>query len=198
MKIVHVDVRLIVIDKPPGLLSVPGRGADKQDCAVSQVQRDWPEALTVHRLDQATSGLLVMARGPQWQRRLSDEFEQRRVEKRYLAVVDGQLAGEDWQVIDLPLAADWPNRPRQKVDAQTGRPSQTRWRVLDQRGDSSRIELEPLTGRTHQLRVHLAALGHPILGDTLYAPDPERSPRLLLHASALRLLDLQLTSPADF
>ena len=192
--VIHADAYLLVIEKPAGMLSVPGRGADKQDCAAARVQRLYPDALVVHRLDMATSGLLLMARGAAMQRRLSRAFADRQVGKRYLAVVAGRLvapAPGDWALIDLPLAADWPNRPRRVVDLERGKPSQTRWRVLahDAGADATRLELEPITGRSHQLRVHLQSLGHPILGDSLYAP-PEvlaRAPRLLLHASHLQL-----------
>lgn len=192
---VHVDAHLIVVDKPAGLLSVPGRGADKQDCVATRVQSMYPDALVVHRLDMATSGLLLMARGAAVQSSLGRSFIERRVGKRYQAVVAGQMepaAGDSgWSLIDLPLAADWPNRPRRIVDVAHGKPSQTRWRVLahDRQSDTSRLELEPLTGRSHQLRVHLQALGHPILGDTLYAPADvqARAPRLLLHATHLQL-----------
>jgi tRNA pseudouridine32 synthase/23S rRNA pseudouridine746 synthase len=193
--LVHADEHLLVFDKPSGLLSVPGRGADKQDCLASRAQRLYADALVVHRLDMATSGLFVMARGAAMQRRMSHAFAQREVGKSYVAIVSGRLdapVGADadgWGLIDLPLAADWPNRPRRVVDRERGKPSQTRWRVLA-RGDScTRVELEPLTGRSHQLRVHLQALGHAILGDTLYAP-PEvqaATPRLLLHATGLRI-----------
>ena len=193
LPLVYGDRHLLVVEKPAGLLSVPGRGADKQDCAAARVQRDYPDALVVHRLDMATSGLLLMARGPAMQRALSGAFEQRQVAKRYVALAAGHLAApasaDGWGCIDLPLAADWPERPRQVVDAVHGRPSRTRWRVLghDAARDASRVELEPVTGRSHQLRVHLLALGHPILGDALYAPAAvrERAPRLLLHASML-------------
>jgi tRNA pseudouridine32 synthase / 23S rRNA pseudouridine746 synthase len=196
LDLVHADAHLLVIDKPAGLLSVPGRGADKQDCAAARVQRLYPDALVVHRLDMATSGLLLMACGADMQRRLSRAFADRQVGKRYVAVVAGcpDMATSDdgWAVIDLPLAADWPNRPRRIVDLEHGKPSQTRWRVLeyDAGSDIARLELEPVTGRSHQLRVHLQSLGHPILGDSLYAPPDvqARSPRLLLHASVLQLL----------
>ncbi|MFG6431169.1 RluA family pseudouridine synthase [Roseateles sp. LYH14W] len=196
MRIVHVDDRLVVIDKPPGLLSVPGR--TEPDCASARVQRLYPDALVVHRLDQATSGLLLFARGVQAQRELSADFADRRVEKLYVAVVAGRLEGEG--VIDLPLGADWPNRPRQQVNIESGKPSQTRWRVIGHEGSSTRVALEPLTGRTHQLRVHLAHIGHAILGDTLYAaPDiAATSPRLLLHASELRVSGHCFSSPPEF
>lgn len=197
---VHVDAHLLVVDKPSGLLSVPGRGPGKQDCAAARVQREYADALVVHRLDMSTSGLLLMARGPVMQSRLGRAFIERRVGKRYQAVVTGRVerpcgVSEDcggWSLIDLPLAADWPNRPRWVVDFERGKPSQTRWRVLayDPASDTTRLELEPLTGRSHQLRVHLQSLGHPILGDSLYAPAriQARAPRLLLHATALQLV----------
>lgn len=196
LRIVHADARLVVIDKPAGLLSVPGR--TEPDCASARVQSAYPDALIVHRLDQATSGLLLFARGAQAQRELSADFAGRRVEKRYIAVVGGPLDGDG--LIDLPLAADWPNRPRQQVDLAGGKPSQTGWRVLAREGAHTRVELTPITGRSHQLRVHLAALGHPILGDALYAP-PElasASPRLLLHASELWAGGHHFTSPPEF
>lgn len=191
--LVYADSACLALEKPSGLLCVPGRGPDKQDCLASRAQACWPDALVVHRLDMATSGLWLMGRGLAMQRALGRAFEGRRVDKRYVAVVAGRMAPPDtadgWGEIDLPLAADWPRRPLQKVDHAIGRPSRTRWRVLGHDGATTRVELEPLTGRTHQLRVHLLALGHPILGDALYAP-PEvqaMAPRLLLHASALRL-----------
>ena len=213
LTVLHADEALLALDKPAGLLSVPGRGADKQDCLSARVQRLYPDALIVHRLDMATSGLLLMARGADMQRRLSMAFEARAVHKRYVAVVTGHVQapeGNGWREIDLPLLTDWPNRPLQKVDA-AGKPSLTRWRVLAHEQDATgraqtRLELEPVTGRSHQLRVHLQAIGHPILGDALYA-DAEaraRSPRLLLHASAIALphplngTPLQLDSPVPF
>ncbi len=183
LELIYCDDSLIVVNKPAGLLSVPGRGEDKQDCLSARLQRDFPDALIVHRLDMATSGLLVFARGVAMQRRLCEIFRERKVEKRYVAVVAGQVQPETGEV-DLPVAADWPNRPLRKIDAETGKPSLTRYRVLAQGTDTTRVELEPVTGRTHQLRVHLKAIGHPILGDALYG-DPERAPRLLLHALSL-------------
>ncbi|WP_422014453.1 pseudouridine synthase [Roseateles sp.] len=196
IRVLHADDRLVVIDKPAGLLSVPGR--IEADCASARVQTLYPDALVVHRLDQATSGLLLFARGAQAQRDLSAEFAARRVGKAYIAIVGGTLDGEG--LIDLPLAADWPNRPRQQVSVDLGKPSQTRWRVLAREGPHTRVALEPLTGRTHQLRVHLASLGHAILGDTLYAaPDiAAASPRLLLHASELHVAGHHFFCPPDF
>ncbi len=185
---VHVDAACIVVDKPSGLLSVPGRGEHLLDCMAARVRAHCADALVVHRLDMATSGLLLFARGPLAQRRLSECFAQRGVDKRYVAVVHGSVlepAGD----IDLPLLADWPNRPRQRVDFEKGRPSLTRYTVLnrDPRNHTTRLELRPLTGRSHQLRVHLQALGHPILGDALYAPIEVQAQanRLLLHAETL-------------
>ena len=195
---IYADEQLLVLEKPAGLLCVPGRGADKQDCLSARVQRLYPDALVVHRLDMATSGLCLMARGAAMQAILSRAFAERQVDKRYVAVVQGRLApdspGTDgWCEIDLPIAADWPRRPLRIIDHERGKPSRTRWRVAAAGGpessDHTRLELEPVTGRTHQLRVHLAAIGHPILGDALYAP-PEvqtRADRLLLHASELQL-----------
>ena len=188
LRLVFADDALVVIDKPAGLLAVAGRGADKHDCAAVRVQRLFADALIVHRLDQATSGLLAFGRGAAAQRALSRAFAERRVHKRYDAVVTGLVADDEGR-IDLPLAADWPNRPRQKVDPERGRPSSTRWRVIarDVRAGTTRLALEPLTGRSHQLRVHLAAIGHPIAGDALYAPQGLAAQRLLLHAAALTL-----------
>jgi tRNA pseudouridine32 synthase / 23S rRNA pseudouridine746 synthase len=194
LALLHADAHLLVFDKPAGLLSVPGRGADKQDCMAARAHRLYPDALVVHRLDMATSGLWLMARGAEMQRRLSRAFAQREVSKRYLAIVAGRLQApsespDGWALVDLPLAADWPNRPRRIVDHEHGKPSQTRWRVLEFDGGCTRVELEPITGRSHQLRVHMQALGHSILGDALYAPPEVQalSQRLLLHATELRL-----------
>ncbi|MEO7128319.1 MAG: RluA family pseudouridine synthase [Rhodoferax sp.] len=210
---VFVDDALLVLDKPSGLLAVPGRGADKQDALSARVQRLYPDALIVHRLDMATSGLMLMARGPQAQRSLSRAFADREVHKRYLAIVDGHLqapAGtrDGWAEIDLPIALDWPRRPLRVIDAERGKPSITRWRVLgwDPANDTTRVMLEPVTGRSHQLRVHLQSLGHAILGDVLYASAPvqAKASRLLLHACALTLTHpvtgetVAFASPAPF
>jgi tRNA pseudouridine32 synthase / 23S rRNA pseudouridine746 synthase len=199
-----VDDHLVVLDKPAGLLSVPGRGADKQECAARHAQQRFADALIVHRLDMATSGLLLMARGADMQRRLSIAFATRAVAKRYVAVVHG-LVQVDSGEIDLPLAADWPRRPRQKVDPVDGKPSLTRYRCLahDAVARTTRLLLEPVTGRSHQLRVHLAAVGHAIVGDTLYGGETP-APRLMLHASELSLShpasgdNLRLTSAPPF
>ena len=202
------DAHLLVTLKPSGLLSVPGRGPDKQDCLSARVQHMHPQALVVHRLDQATSGLMLFALSSDVQRRLSMAFEARQVRKTYHAWVEGVLPKQaDWQTIDLPILLDWPNRPVHIIDPQ-GKPSQTRWRCIEHHPalPASLLALQPLTGRTHQLRLHLKAMGHPIWGDALYAP-PEvqaRSPRLLLHASELGLahpitqLDMHWVCPPDF
>ena len=186
--VLYADDSLVVVDKPAGLLAVPGRGEQRQDCVAARVQCRFPDALVVHRLDQATSGLMVLARGAEAQRTLSRAFAERRVAKHYTAIVGGLLTGAAG-TIELPLAADWPNRPRQRVDHTAGKPSQTRWRVMarDEARGRTRLALEPVTGRSHQLRVHLLALGHPILGDALYGPADAAaaSPRLLLHATGL-------------
>ncbi len=277
--VVYEDNALLVLNKPSGLLSVPGKGDDKQDCASARVQAHYPDALVVHRLDMATSGLMLMARGAAAQRDLSKAFASRNVHKRYVAVVAGTLAlpnsllnfplqssvqpslqpsPDGWAVIDLPIALDWPNRPRRIIDSARGKPSVTLWRVVpdtaptfhanltaqvthaerdaqvaqaaqavdatlatpalndplppsntpqfDRSTSFTRLELSPVTGRSHQLRVHLAALGHPILGDALYAPPnvQARASRLLLHATGLTLAHpvtgqpLQFDSPAPF
>jgi len=175
------------VNKPAGLLAVPGRGADKQDCLASRIQQQFPDALVVHRLDMATSGLMIFGRGAEMQRRLSQMFRLREVQKRYVAVVDGELEPAIGEV-NLPIRADWSNRPLRKIDAESGKASLTRFRLLthDEFTDTSRVELEPVTGRTHQLRVHMAAIGHPIVGDALYGvEDDARGERLLLHASRL-------------
>lgn len=194
----HLDDWLVVAEKPAGLLSVAGRGPAGEDCLHARVRRQWPDALVVHRLDMATSGLMMFARSPEAQRTLSRAFASREVDKRYVAVVAGVPRPRDpdadgWSVIDLPLAADWPARPRQKVDAAHGRPSLTRWRAIADApgpwGAGTLLELVPVTGRSHQLRVHLAAIGHPVVGDALYAPQPlaGAASRLLLHAERLSL-----------
>lgn len=206
--LIHYQDRcLLAVEKPSGLLSVPGRGPEKQDCLLTRVQHSHPSALVVHRLDMATSGLLLFALDPQTQRALGALFEQRQVAKQYAAWVRGVPQPAEG-TIDLPLAPDWPRRPRSKVDLVHGRAAHTRYRVLEPADDhaSARLELTPTTGRSHQLRVHLAALGHPILGDQLYAdPDTQgMSARLLLHAERLGFEHpdgsgmLRLHSPVPF
>jgi tRNA pseudouridine32 synthase / 23S rRNA pseudouridine746 synthase len=215
-ELIYRDDSLLVVNKPAGLLAVPGRGADKQDCLSARVQKEFPDALVVHRLDMATSGLMVFARGAEMQRRCSRMFREHEVAKRYVALVKGRVEPPIGEV-NLPIAADWPNRPLRKIDVDTGKPALTRYRVLghDNEADAaslsdapcelilktSRVELEPVTGRTHQLRVHMAAIGHPIAGDALYGV--QDADRLMLHACSLRfihpangtLLDLRSAPP---
>ena len=187
LQYLHQDEFILVLDKPAGLLSVPGRGEDKADSLVTRVQAEFADALIVHRLDRDTSGLLVLARGANTHRKLSMAFAAREVEKRYVARVAGELQDAQGE-INLPIIVDWENRPKQHVNYATGKPSVTRYRLLnfDAITNSSLVELEPVTGRTHQLRVHLAALGHPMWGDTLYG-DASLASRLLLHACRLEL-----------
>jgi tRNA pseudouridine32 synthase / 23S rRNA pseudouridine746 synthase len=187
LDIVYHDESLLVLNKPSGLLSVPGRGVDKSDCLTTRVQKEFPDALSVHRLDMSTSGLMVLARGKEMHLRLSQLFRECKIEKCYVAIVTG-LINSAVGAIDLPLNSDWPNRPRQKVDFTGGKNSLTRYRLLTHNAaaHSSRIELVPITGRTHQLRVHMAAIGHPIVGDTLYNELAySATQRLLLHASMI-------------
>ena len=207
LDIIHVDDALIILNKPGGLLSVPGRGPEKQDSLSTRVQTQYPEALIVHRLDMATSGLMLMALTKNMQRQLSQLFEHRQIEKHYHAVVNGQLHSPKGE-INLPMNRDWPRRPRQKIDHEHGKPSITRYEVLkyDARKNTSLLKVMPITGRSHQIRVHLQTLGHPILGDRLYADCDtiEKSDRLMLHASYLAFKHpgtndcLEFDSPAPF
>ncbi len=182
---VHADDAVLVMDKPSGLLSVPGKTAGRADCLQTRLRAAHPESLLVHRLDCDTSGLIIFARSKAAQGFLGQEFEQRRAQKTYIARVSGVLA-DDQGRIDLPLAADWPNRPRQQVDPQ-GRPAQTDWQVIARGAHETRVRLTPHTGRSHQLRVHMLALGHPILGDPIYSETAAAHPRLMLHAETLSL-----------
>lgn len=195
-----MDDALIVADKPAGLLSIPARGEERQDCLVSRVQALYGDALIVHRLDMATSGLVLFARGARMLRQMSLAFERRLVGKRYQALVHGHIENDAGE-IDLPLAEDPENRPRQRVDPVNGRRGLTRYRVVTRGGEGAdavtRVELEPLTGRTHQLRVHLMSIGHAILGDPLYA-SPEsaaRHPRMFLHAAEIAFIHPQTQVP---
>ncbi len=206
-EILYRDDFLLAVNKLPGLLSVPGRGEDKRDSVIVRVQQRYPEALVVHRLDMETSGILLMARNRSMQRKLNLLFAERRIEKTYLALVSGRPA-QDKGVIDKPLAADWPNRPRQKIDHADGKASMTRYELIhyDREQHTSRLLLWPVTGRSHQLRVHLQSIGHPVLGDRLYADTDtrNRTRRLMLHALSLRFTHpetaqpLHLVCPADF
>lgn len=186
--IIHHDSRLIVLDKPSGLLAVPGRGPLLQDCLTSRVQATFPSAVVVHRLDRDTSGLMLMALDAAAQRHLSRQFETRLVSKRYECLVSGQPQADDG-LIDLPIARDPARPPRYRIDPDAGRLSQTRWRILARFSDRSRLEVTPITGRSHQIRLHLATLGHAILGDPLYADltTLAAAPRLCLHATTLSI-----------
>ncbi len=200
LAILYQDTDLLIIDKPADLLSVPGRGPDKQDCVINRLLVDFPQALIVHRLDMATSGLLVIALNKQAQAAMGERFAKREVEKCYIAVVDGQPA-DPIAHIDLPLICDWENRPKQKVDYEHGKSAQTDMRCIhiDTKNDCSRVELRPITGRSHQLRVHMQAMGHPILGDYFYASEAiqAKSSRLLLHAQHLKFLHPITQAPID-
>jgi tRNA pseudouridine32 synthase/23S rRNA pseudouridine746 synthase len=201
--ILYADDDLLFIDKPAGLLSVPGKTAP--DCVELRLRLQFPEALTVHRLDMATSGVMIFARNKAAQRHIGLQFERRHLAKTYVAIVDGTVR-DDAGHIDLPLRADWPNRPLQMVCHEQGRASQTDWRVLERSGGRTRLELTPLTGRSHQLRVHLKAIGHTILGDEFYADGDvlAASNRLLLHAHTLSLFKptggerITVTAPLPF
>ena len=186
LEALHVDGDLLVLVKPSGLLSVPGRGLEKQDCLETRAAARWTGARIVHRLDMETSGVMVMARNADTHRHLSMQFEAGNTRKTYVARVFGQIK-DDAGEINLPLMKDWPNRPLQKVDHESGKPSKTLWDAIAREANATSVRLTPLTGRTHQLRVHMATIGHPILGDTLYASGEALSaaPRLQLHAETL-------------
>lgn len=183
---IYIDDDIIIVEKPSGLLSVPGK--TEPDCLEARIKADHPAALTVHRLDMATSGLMVFAKNANAQRHLGLQFEKRMIEKDYIARISGHPA-KDAGEIDLPLITDWPNRPRQKVCHEQGKPSQTSWSVMEREDVATRVLLKPRTGRSHQLRVHMLAIGHTILGDQLYASDEvyAQAPRLQLHAYKLKL-----------
>jgi tRNA pseudouridine32 synthase/23S rRNA pseudouridine746 synthase len=184
--VLHEDAEVLLVEKPSGLLSVPGKGPELADCLLTRVQAAFPDALLVHRLDRDTSGVMIFALTPHAQRHLGLQFEKRMTRKTYVARVWG-VPSEKEGTVDLPLIVDWPNRPRQMVCHATGKPAQTDWKVIRDDGDTARMRLMPLTGRSHQLRVHMLALGHPILGDPFYAEGPARDfPRLMLHSEELR------------
>ena len=189
LEVLHVEPAFVVLAKPPGLLSEPGRGPDKRDSLLIRAQAVFPDARIVHRLDMMTSGVIVLARETLAHASLSEAFREREVDKRYEALVHGRPANDEGEV-DLPLVVDWPNRPRQVVCHDTGKPSLTHYRVVgetqvDGVGTLTRIALAPVTGRTHQLRVHLASLGCPIAGDPFYGIAPDTAPRMMLHACRL-------------
>ncbi len=184
--LLHQDHQVVLVDKPAGLLSVPGKGEDLADCLLARLQAVFPDALLVHRLDRDTSGVMIFALTPHAQRHLGLQFENRQTKKTYVARVWGEMAQREGTV-DLPLIVDWPNRPRQMVDMVNGRAAQTDWRVVRVGDGETRLRLMPRTGRSHQLRVHMLSLGHPILGDPIYATGPAREfPRLMLHSETLQ------------
>ena len=184
--LLHQDHQVLLVDKPAGLLSVPGKGEGLADCLIARLQAVFPETLLVHRLDRDTSGVMIFALTPHAQRHLGLQFENRQVKKTYVARVWGEMTAREGTV-DLPLIVDWPNRPLQMVDLVNGRPAQTDWRVVRVGAGETRVRLMPRTGRSHQLRVHMLALGHPILGDPFYATGPAREyPRLMLHSETLQ------------
>ncbi len=184
--ILHDDHQVLLVDKPSGLLSVPGKGEHLTDCLMARVQKVFPTALLVHRLDRDTSGVMIFALTPHAQRHLGLQFEKRQTKKTYVARVWGEMA-EKTGTVDLPLIVDWPNRPRQMVDHENGKQAVTDWRVMRTKDNETRVKLMPRTGRSHQLRVHMLALGHPILGDPFYAEGAARDyPRLMLHSETLQ------------
>jgi len=187
LDLIHEDHALLIVNKPAGLLSVPGKGDHLADCLMARLQAAFPEALLVHRLDMDTSGVMVFARTPAAQRHLGLQFEKRQTKKVYVARVWGEMTEAEGH-IDLPLIVDWPNRPRQHVNFETGKPAQTDWRRVRVEGGTTRVRLYPKTGRSHQLRVHMREIGHPILGDPFYAEGAARDyPRLMLHSESLKL-----------
>ena len=184
--VLHQDAHVIVVDKPAGLLSVPGKLAGRKDCLQTRLRAAFWDSLLVHRLDCDTSGVMIFARTKQAQGFLGQEFEQRRAQKTYVALVAGQVIHDSGR-IDVAIGSDWDHRPRQKVDPVNGRSAITEWKVDARQETQTRVRLHPLTGRTHQLRVHMQAMGHPILGDPIYSGDAARHGRLMLHAETLAL-----------
>ncbi|PJF09679.1 pseudouridine synthase [Pseudorhodobacter sp. MZDSW-24AT] len=204
LSVLHADAHILVVDKPAGLLSVPGKLEGRQDCLISRLMAEYWDALVVHRLDCDTSGVMIFARTKQAQAYLGQEFEKRRAQKTYVARVWGVMEADSGHV-DLPLGSDWPNRPRQMVDPENGRPAQTDWEVVARTETETRVRLYPRTGRSHQLRVHMLALGHVIIGDQIYATGPARAAdRLMLHSEMLTLhhpatgAPVSFTAPAPF
>lgn len=204
LRILHDDHEILVVDKPAGLLSVPGKGDHLADCLIARIALVFPMVLLVHRLDRDTSGVMIFALTRHAQRHLGLQFEKRQVRKTYVARVWSRVE-KDSGTINLPIAVDWPNRPRQHIDHEAGREAITDWCVLRRDENETRVRLTPHTGRSHQLRVHMLALGHPILGDPFYATGPARDfPRLMLHSESLRLRHpdggkhMRFTAPCPF
>lgn len=204
LSVIYADDQILIVDKPAGLLSVPGRGEDRTDCLINRLRVEYPSVLLCHRLDLDTSGVMVFALSKEAQSSIARQFQARETKKIYLARVWGEMATLKGQV-DLPLIVDWPNRPKQHVNHETGKPAKTKWRRLEVGGGETRVRLLPVTGRSHQLRVHMAEIGHPILGDALYAQGEARAhPRMMLHAYGLRLQHpvsgetMDFTAPCPF
>jgi tRNA pseudouridine32 synthase / 23S rRNA pseudouridine746 synthase len=204
LAILHHDHQVLLVDKPSGLLSVPGKGPELADCLIARVQRVFPDALLVHRLDRDTSGVMIFALTAHAQRHLGLQFENRQTKKTYVARVWGEMA-EPTGTVDLPLIVDWPNRPLQMVDHVNGKAAVTDWRKIRSDGVETRVRLMPKTGRSHQLRVHMLALGHPVLGDPFYATGAARDyPRLMLHSETLQFRHpdggkgVRITAPCPF
>lgn len=204
IEILHEDAHIVVVNKPSGLLSVPGRGEHLADCLIERLRQAFPQILLVHRLDRDTSGVMIFAQTPAAQRHLGQQFENRQTKKTYVARVWGQIAEKEGTV-DLPLIVDWPNRPKQMVCHDTGKPAITDWKVVKREESETRVRLMPRTGRSHQLRVHMLALGHPILGDPFYASGAALEyPRLMLHSEELRVkhpdtgIGMKFRAKADF
>lgn len=201
LQILAVDPAFVIVNKPAGLLSVPGRHPQNRDCAITRLQQDFPEATVVHRLDFDTSGVMVFARHKAAHRAIARQFQQRETLKVYTALVDGRLQAEEG-VVDLPIAPDQENRPKYKICHATGKPSLTRYQTIGYKAslEASRVLLYPQTGRSHQLRLHMQALGHPLLGDLFYAPEAvyRRSERLLLHATRLGFVHPSTGKPLEF
>lgn len=205
LNIIHKDDDILVLSKPANLLSVSGKAQDHSDCLEARALNDFPDAKVVHRLDRGTSGIFIMALNPAAHRHLGLQFEKRKTQKTYIAEVIG-IVEQDEGLIDLPMRTDWYNRPKQMVDTYFGREAITEWKVISRGAETTRLELNPKTGRSHQLRVHLQELGHPILGDSFYAPDHAvaMAERLLLHAQTLEIFHpkdgqrLRLSDPCPF
>lgn len=186
LKVLHQDQHILILSKPSGLLTVPGKPEAHADCLERRARECFPDARIVHRLDMDTSGVLVMAMTPESHRHLGLQFERRKTAKTYIARVWGEIA-EDAGCITAPLICDWPNRPKQIIDHEQGRKAETNWEVVERETGITRVCMRPVTGRSHQLRVHMLSLGHPILGDNLYAHEQalSASDRLQLHSTSL-------------
>ncbi|WP_281857168.1 pseudouridine synthase [Litoreibacter halocynthiae] len=197
LNVIHEDAELLLVAKPCGLLSVPGKGEHLSDCLLARVQQVFPTALLVHRLDRDTSGVMVFALTKSAQRHLGLQFERRHTKKTYIAIVAGEVEGKTGE-IHLPMVVDWPNRPLQHVNFERGKQAVTQWRRGAVKDGTTRMRLYPQTGRSHQLRVHMQALGHPILGDPFYSENAGEYPRMMLHAESLKLRHPQGGKSVEF